>query len=150
MRSWSNRTVCAAAALILVLCCACGGSGGSSGQTPTTPTPPAAPPVPSPAPTPPPTRATVTITAAGTSPKEVRILKNGVVTFANTDARIHYVTSDPVFIHTDCPTINDVGLLTPGQSRDTGAFATARTCGYHDHTDESNTAFQGTIVIEEP
>jgi hypothetical protein len=80
----------------------------------------------------------------------VRILKGGIVTFVNKDSRIRYVTSDPVFIHTDCPSLNDVGLLAPGQSRDAGPFATARRCGYHDHTDETNPAFQGTIVIEEP
>jgi hypothetical protein len=92
--------------------------------------------------------ATITITGAGTSPKEVRIAVGGVVTFINSDSRVHYISSDPIFIHTDCPTINDVGLLTPGQSRNTGAFATVRNCGYHDHTDESNPLFQGRILVE--
>jgi hypothetical protein len=43
-----------------------------------------------------------------------------------------------------------VGLLAAGQARTTRAFETERRCGYHDHADEFNTAFQGTIVVGRP
>jgi hypothetical protein len=43
--------------------------------------------------------------------------------------------------------MNEVGAVTPGQSRQTGPFPTARTCGYHDHGQPTNAALQGTIVI---
>ena len=99
-----NPIVRVLAVLLCVFGCACGGSGNGPAGTPTTPTPPAPPPAPSPTPPPPPPlRVTVNITSAGTNPKDVRLLKGGVVAFTNSDARIHYITSDPVFIHTDCP-----------------------------------------------
>jgi hypothetical protein len=56
--------------------------------------------------------------------------------------------SDPHPVHTDCPPINAVGLLSPGQSRTTGAFPTARTCGFHDHLQPSNNNLNGKIVIK--
>lgn len=91
---------------------------------------------------------TVTISATGVSPTEVRIAKGGRVNFMNTDIRPHAMSSDPITTHTDCPPINDVGTLTPGQSRTTGALDIARTCGFHDHTNELDTSFKGTIIIQ--
>ena len=40
------------------------------------------------------------------------------------------------------------GFVVPGQSRQTGAFATARTCQYHDHAYLGVPAFTGRIVIQ--
>jgi len=91
---------------------------------------------------------TVTISANGVSPTQVRIAVGGRVNFLNNDIRPHAMSSDPITTHTDCPAINDVGTLTPGQNRSTGKLDVARTCGFHDHTDESNTAFKGSIVIQ--
>jgi plastocyanin len=91
---------------------------------------------------------TVTISATGVSPTEVRIAKGGRVNFMNNDVRPHAMSSDPITTHTDCPAINDVGTLTPGQSRTTGTLDVARTCGFHDHTNELDTSFKGTIIIQ--
>jgi plastocyanin len=91
---------------------------------------------------------TVTISATGVSPTQVRIAVGGRVNFVNNDIRPHAMSSDPITTHTDCPAINDVGTLTPGQQRSTGTLDVARTCGFHDHTDENNTAFKGTVVIQ--
>jgi hypothetical protein len=44
--------------------------------------------------------------------------------------------------------MRDVGFLVPGQSKTSGNFTTARTCGFHDHELFTNTALQGTIVIQ--
>ena len=63
---------------------------------------------------------TVTITAAGGSPKEVSVPLNGVVMFVNNDSVNRQINSNPFPSHTDCPPINEVGLLTPGQSGQTG------------------------------
>ena len=49
--------------------------------------------------------------------------------------------------HPDCPEIVQAGFLTPGQSRETGTFTSARTCEYHDHTALGVPAFQGRIII---
>ena len=85
---------------------------------------------------------TITITASGVSPTQVTIHVGSRVTFLNSDVRIHAMSSDPI-THTDCPAINDVGLLNPGQSRTTGAFDMARVCGFHDHTNELDPTWQG-------
>jgi hypothetical protein len=58
------------------------------------------------------------------------------------------MASDPHPVHTDCPPINVVAVLAPGESRATNAMTVARTCGYHDHDMPTNTLFQGTIVIQ--
>jgi plastocyanin len=93
--------------------------------------------------------ATVTISATGAvSPNSVTIAVGGRVTFVNQHNQFHEMASDPHPDHTDCPPMNSVGPLGPGQSRQTGAFNTARTCGYHDHGDPDNGNLRGTIVIQ--
>jgi hypothetical protein len=67
--------------------------------------------------------------------------------FVNSDTRSHQMASDPHPAHTDCPPINAVSTLSPGQSRSTANLTPARTCGYHDHIDPTNTSLQGTITI---
>ena len=69
------------------------------------------------------------------------------VTFINNDSRPHEMFSDPHPEHTDCPEINQVGHLEPGQSRQTGNLVTIRTCGYHDHINFEIKSLQGTITI---
>jgi plastocyanin len=92
--------------------------------------------------------ATITITASGVSPAEVHIPVGGHVTFVNNDVRLHAMSSDPVQLHTDCPAINEVGVLNPGQSRSTGVFTAARTCGFHDHTNEFDDTWKGRIIVQ--
>jgi plastocyanin len=91
---------------------------------------------------------TITISSSGLSPADVRIPVGGRVAFVNSDARPHAMSSDPVQIHTDCPAINDVGFLNPGQSRNTGALTVARVCGFHDHTNENDPTWKGRIVVQ--
>jgi hypothetical protein len=69
------------------------------------------------------------------------------VLFVNNDSRRHAMTSDPHPDHTNCPEINQVGVLNPGQSRETGNLVAVRTCGYHDHDDPNNASLKGRIVI---
>jgi hypothetical protein len=90
----------------------------------------------------------VTITATGVTPKDVRVPRFGRVTFVNSDMRAHEISSDPVDTHTDCPAVNGIGLLNPGQSGDTGTFSVSRVCGFHDHTRETDPAFKGRIIVE--
>jgi plastocyanin len=118
---------------------ACGGSSTSSGSggSPTTPTTTLAP-----AGLP-----TITITASGVGPKQLEIPVGSRVLFVNNDTVPHEMHSDPHPTHEICPPINEVSALAPGQSRQTGVFTTARSCGYHDHGQSTNTSLQGTIVI---
>jgi hypothetical protein len=57
------------------------------------------------------------------------------------------MASDPHPDHNQCPEINSVGLLQPGQSRETGNLVVSRTCTYHDHENPDNRSLQGRIVI---
>jgi plastocyanin len=82
------------------------------------------------------------------SPKTVQIAVGGHVTFVNNDTRSHDIESNPHPAHTDCPQINQVGPLQPGQSRDTANLSVSRSCGYHDHSSPADTTVQGTIVIQ--
>jgi plastocyanin len=117
-------------------------SSGAPSPTPSSPTPPVN--TPPPAPSGPPT---VTISASGMSPLEITIASGQRVTFVNNDVRSHDVVGGIDPAHPDCPEILQVGFLTPGQRGETGVFATARTCEYHDHTALGVPAFQGRIII---
>ena len=99
-------------------------------------------------PTPPPGQGpTITIAAAGVSPKNIDVTIGMRVLFVNSDSVSHHVGSDPHPDHTDCPDINQVGFLLPGQSRETGNLVQPRVCGFHDHDRPTVQALRGTITI---
>ena len=131
-----------AAVIVALTAAACGGGSSSTPTTPTTPT------------TPPPTggnptTATITIGTDGrVSPATVTIAVGGRVTFVNNHSRSHDMSSDPHPEHTDCTAMAQVGFLTTGQSRTSGNFTAARTCGFHDHNEAENTGLQGRIVVQ--
>ncbi|HKE83747.1 MAG TPA: hypothetical protein VKB50_08340 [Vicinamibacterales bacterium] len=92
--------------------------------------------------------ATITITATGVEPKEVQIKAWNHVTFVNADTRPHNIVSDPINVHTQCPSINEVGYLPPGSSRDTRTLNLTGVCGYHDHLNLDDDSLKGSIVVE--
>ena len=144
-------SVVTAAALLAIASC-----GGGD-----TVSPPAAP-----APLPPPTQsppkavdgATITIKSTGFvldkasadffSLSDLHIYQGATLTFVNEDFQAHDIMSDPFHVHTDCPAINVVGFIVPGQSRTTQALTQLRSCGFHDHDHEGNPAYHGVAVIE--
>ena len=92
---------------------------------------------------------TITITSSGVNPKNITVARGTQVTFINNDSRSHEMDSDPHPTHGSCPEIeNGVGFIQPGQTKQTGNLNTARTCGYHDHNQATETIFQGTITIQ--
>ena len=99
-------------------------------------------------PSPNPTDATITITAAGTNPKNVTINAGGRITWVNGDSVAHQPSSDPHPLHTDCPGLGVASPLTPGQQAQSGALTTRRTCGYHDHLNDTNANLRGTVTIQ--
>lgn len=120
-----------AVVLLAVLTASC--SGGGSG--PAAPTPPANPHV-------------ITISASGqVSPVELVVAPGARVRFVNNDMRRHDMTSDPHPEHDECREINQVGLLTFGQSRETGNLVAIRTCGFHDHENPDAAGLKGRIVV---
>lgn len=108
----------------------CGGGG-----APTAPSPPIA------------AGPTISIDATGTSPRELVVAPGTRVLFVNRDSRTHQVNSDPHPGHDQCPELNQVGFLRPGDMRETGNLNTPRTCGFHDHDDPGNGSLHGRIVI---
>lgn len=137
----------AAAVVLAATAAACGGGGG--GSTPTTPTPPPTTTTPPPTTGGNPSTATITIGSDGrVTPSSVTIAPGGRVTMINNHNRAHDMSSDPHPEHTQCVETNQIGFLNPGQQRTSGNFNTARTCGFHDHNDENNTALQGRIIIQ--
>jgi len=123
--------------VLLTAMLAVAGCGGGGGGTPTSPTPP-------------PTGGgtTITITSSGVSPQNITVTPGTRVTFINNDTRRHDMASDPHPEHTDCPEINQVGVLQPGQSRETGNLNTPRTCGFHDHDQPTASSLRGSIRIQ--
>ena len=127
------RIACAAAALLVS---ACGGGGstptapsGGGGGTPTS-------------------GATITIGSNGAvSPAQVTINVGQSVTFVNNDRRTHDMASDPHPAHTDCLPMSPAGNLIPGATKSTNAFTSARTCGFHDHSNPDTAGLKGSIVI---
>lgn len=90
----------------------------------------------------------VTISGAGAvSPVEIVVPQGARVLFINNHSRRHDMSSDPHPGHDECPAINTVGVLQPGQRRETGNLTAVRTCGFHDHEDPGNDALRGRIVI---
>jgi hypothetical protein len=132
MRLPQSRRRPAIVALILTAACG-GGGGGPSGPSPPPNTNPNV----------------ITITASGASPRQLTVSQGTRVLFINSDTRRHDMTSDEHPDHQDCPPINDVGLLQPGQQRETAnlVFVNPRTCGFHDHDDPNNNNLKGQIVI---
>ena len=90
----------------------------------------------------------MTISAAGVlSPTELVVSPGSRVLFINNHSQRHNMTSDPHPEHNDCPEINQVGLLSTGQRRETGNLVAVRTCGIHDHDDPDNRDLRARIVI---
>jgi len=129
MRSPVSRVLLVVIAVALAGC-----SGGDSPSEPSNPPPVQA--------------TTITITSAGANPLHVEVALGTRVRFINNDNRPHNMASDPHPIHTDCPVINQVGLLQPGQMRETGNLVEVRTCGFHDHDNPTIQTLNGSITTK--
>ena len=140
-RVWAASAIAAVAALAIG---ACGGGSSSSTATTTSPT--------SPSTTPAGAVTTTTITIASNNtvtPKNIIVSRGSIVTFINNDNVPHQMFSNPHPEHTDCPEINQVGFLSPGQTLGTGNMVSARAvCGFHDHGLPDVAGLQGSISIQ--
>ena len=127
----------------------CGSAGGPApSAVPVPSVAPAPAPAPAPTPAPPPSTASVSITPFGLIPYEATVAVGGRVTLGNNDNVPHDIQGGPDPDHRDCPEIDVVSFLTPGQSRATNPLTTERTCEYHDHTvHDDHHLFGGRIVI---
>ena len=129
---------CAAAAAGAIVACGSSGSSSSSGPSSPTTTPAGAL-----------ATNTITINNSTATPKNIIVARGSQVTFINNDNQSHMMNSDPHPDHTDCPEINSVGFLNPGQTRQTGNMTSSRTvCGFHDHDLPNVAGLQGSITIQ--
>lgn len=92
---------------------------------------------------------TITINASGVvTPNDITVAPGTRVTFVNSHNRNHEMNSDPHPTHGDCPEIDQVGFLQPGQSKQTGNLNTVGVCGFHDHNDPFNPNLAGRIRVQ--
>jgi len=91
---------------------------------------------------------TITIEAAGVSPKDVTISRGQRVRFVNNDSVSHTMFSDPHPAHTDCPGLNAIDLLNPGQSKTSNNMDNLRVCTYHDEQRDTDARYRGTIRVQ--
>ena len=70
------------------------------------------------------------------------------VVFINSDSRPHNMTSDPHPTHEDCPELNQIGFLNPGQLRESGNLVISGGCGFHDHDNPGTISLQGRVTIQ--
>lgn len=135
-----NRSILGALLSVAVIGC--------SGGTPSTPSPPAQPPVSNP-PAGPPLTATIVIGSNNAFiPLEVTVAVGGRVSFENRNSRAFDIMSDPPLIHTDCPPVQEVGFIQPGQTKQTGVLNVSGVCGFHDHFNEHNPDLRGRIIVQ--
>jgi plastocyanin len=125
-----------AAAALAVAAAACGGSSSSNPSSPSSGCTPSSNPN------------TVVIQNNQVCPQTLTVARGSQVTMINNDSRAHEMDSDPHPEHTQCPELNQIDFLNPGQSRSSGNLNIARTCGYHDHMSPSTASMQGTIVVQ--
>lgn len=138
-RGVARLSLRAPAAVVVLVLAACGGG---SGGGPAGPNPPAGAPSPG-------ASFTVTLTASGASPRELRVPVGSRVTFVNQDSRSHQMMSAPHPLHTDCPAINEVGMIERGETKVTGTFSVARDCGFHDNLRDGDETLRGVILVGE-
>jgi hypothetical protein len=81
-------------------------------------------------------------------PAALTVARGAQITILNSDSRTHEMDSDPHPEHTDCPELNQIGFLNPGQSRQSGNLNTARKCGMHDHASPDTASLRATITIQ--
>ena len=138
-KAYRTRKLFSSLVTLAIAANALGCGGNSPAPTPTAPTPvPVAPVVP--------VVPTVTILSTGVSPREITVAVGDRVTFVNNDVQPHDTAGGPDPATRDCPEIDAVGFLLPGQSRQTAPMPVARTCDYHDHMNHAP-IFNGRIIV---
>jgi hypothetical protein len=129
-----ERCVPVAAAALLAAC--------SSSSSPVAPTPPV-----TETPAPPAGPSTITLSATGFSPQDVTVPVGARVTFVNGDRVGRDVSSGFDHNSRECPEVDVIGFLVPGQSRETAIFEQAKTCRFHEHANIGVPAYQGRIAV---
>lgn len=129
--------IATAGALASLVACGGGSSyGGSNNPSPITGSPG-------------PVGATINIANGVVNPSTVTVTVGQSVRFTNNDSTGRQIASNAHPAHTDCPQINALGVIGPGETKETNAFSAARTCSFHEHLSNDGIAgLRGSIVIQ--
>jgi plastocyanin len=90
---------------------------------------------------------TITITANGLSDATPRVSMGDRIRFTNNDSRAHQILTTPHLLHTDCPALNSVGSLAPGQSGVSEPLTSTGGCGFHDHLNPDDNKYRGQVLV---
>lgn len=90
---------------------------------------------------------TISITDSGVSPASVVIATGAVVAFVNNSSVNRDMSSGPHPVHTDCPPINQTGVLAPGATGQTGPLTLSGVCSFHDHLTDGADTWAGLILV---
>ena len=74
------------------------------------------------------------------------IIRLGVCALVSASIACGY--DSPTAPYSDCPGVNRVGRLEPGQTMETGALSDSRSCGFLDLLRSGDSRWQGTIVVQ--
>jgi len=88
------------------------------------------------------------LTNDGVLPKQVRVFQGSRVAFIDAGAAVHEIRSNPLHLHTDCPELNAVGFIVTGQTNVSDPMQHVRGCGFHDHVNEADARFYGTVFVD--
>ena len=89
----------------------------------------------------------VDIAPAGVNPQVLHLDSPATVTFTNTDGIDHRLEAAPELAYGDCPEMNGLGTLQPGQSRSVTLTEHGFICAYHDAARPNDMPFQGIVVL---
>lgn len=93
----------------------------------------------------------ITVTAQGVTPKVLVVSPGDQVVIRNADGVSHQMFSAPYLERSQCPALNQVGFLAPGESRTTGNFTTPGVCGFLDDVrpgQQLDRKFMGFIIVK--
>jgi hypothetical protein len=91
--------------------------------------------------------ATINLSSTGADNSLPRIAAGERLRVTNNDSRAHQIMSTPHLVHTDCPGLNAIGTLGPGQSGMSDPLTSARGCGFHDHLNPDDDKFRGQVLV---
>ena len=91
--------------------------------------------------------ATINLSANGLDNTQPSVGLGERLRVTNNDTRTHQFMTTPHNVHTDCPALNAIGSLAPGQSGTSDPLTSARGCGFHDHMNPDDPKFRGQVLV---
>lgn len=87
----------------------------------------------------------VYISSSGIVPHDIQIHQGATITFIKLDDSVHEIASGPHPQHNNFPPLN-IGVMMGGEAK-TVTFTKVGFFGYHDHINDDDMRFQGSVVV---